>query len=47
MPKKSKLSDKMEDDILKHKEDRKKIKVKMFEEPNKKKDKKNNKKSKY
>ena len=37
MPKKSKLSDKMEDDILKHKEDRKKIKVKMFEEPNKKK----------
>ena len=37
MPKKSKLSDKMEDDILKHKEDRKKIKVKMFEEPKKKK----------
>jgi len=47
MPKKSKLSDNMEDDILKHKEDRKKIKVKMFEEPKNKKDKKYNKKSKY
>ena len=47
MPKKSKLSDKMEDDILKHKENRKKIKFKMFEEPKNKKDKKDNKKSKY
>ena len=50
MPKKSKLSDNMEDDILKHKENRKKIKVKMFEVPKNKKDKKDKKdkkKSKY
>mgnify|MGYP001183235915 CR=1 FL=1 len=39
MPKKNKskpknLSEKMEDDILKNKEDRKKIKEKIFEKPN-------------
>ncbi len=41
MPKKNKskpknLSEKMEDDILKNKEDRKKIKEKIFEKPNEK-----------
>ncbi len=46
MPKKSKLSDNMENEILKYKEDRKKVKEKMFEEPKKNKDKKP-KKSKY